>query len=127
MTKKKKNTVRQFFLKALLAAPLLLSFVNNVMSLIRLEASLAGKKMIIILVLSVMAAFLIATTWLGLLLILHSYFVAMLHWSEISSLSVLVLLNFFLFLVTILIIAKMKKNLFFPKLRKSLSRKNNNS
>lgn len=105
---------------------LLIAYINRLTDLIHLaglEAKLAVKTLVnIIILIFIMIIFLIST-WLCFLFLVFSYLIS-LHLSWVFSAFILTLLNIILFAVVCLFILKIKKNLFFPATRKQLKNDN---
>ena len=88
-------------------------------SLVTLEARLAKKSLVTIIILLVLMACLLAATWISLLALIVAALLSI-HFSLLSSLALIVLLNIFLILVMGIAVLKLKNNLFFPVTRKQL-------
>jgi hypothetical protein len=109
MTNKRKTspgTLRNL----ILLIPNLINFATNITALLRMEACLAGKNIIILLVLGIVLACVLSSTWLCMLAMLLAYLLSI-QWSWLSSLSVIFILNLFLLLLVAIIIVKTKRNL----------------
>ena len=85
-----------------------------------LEAKLAGKSFIRILVLIYIMGFFLLSTWLGLLVILFVWLIS-LQVSWLMAAFVVTLLNFTTLIIILFTILKMKQNLFFPATRRQIA------
>lgn len=114
-------TNKNSIIKLMLLIPNLVNFFCNVITLVGMEARAAGKSIIIMIMLSIVLAFLVTTTWLLLLAMLFVYLTS-LHWSMQLSLLAILLLNVVFILLISVIISKAKKNLSFPLLSQQCRR-----
>ncbi len=107
----------------LLLIPNIISLINKVTLLLRHDASLAGKSVVLIITLAVMSACLLTSTWLGILAVIFFVCLVKLQLNWIIATVIVFLLNFlFLFAISIAI-NKAKYNLTFPATRAQLSRR----
>lgn len=113
MANKKKYSLAGSIKDVLLLVPNLVSIARNITTLINLEARLAGKTALVLIVLSVVYAVLIVSVWLCVLALLFIYLLS-LHLSPSLSLLVILVLNIALLVIIGFIISRIKKNLFFP-------------
>ena len=95
--------------------------VKDFTHLIGLEADLAGKTLIEIIILLLALAFFLFPSWLCLQVLLFFYLLT-LHYSYVMAALFVALFNLFLVVSCFLTIIKIKKYLFFPATRKQLSR-----
>lgn len=116
---KKKPTLSKAILNLLFLAPTFFNILGKIATLVELEARLAGKSLIRLIVLSVVFGTLLTATWLGVLAVLFSYLQSLLL-SPILSLFILLLLNVVLLVIIGLCLSKTKKNLLFPEIRHQL-------
>jgi membrane protein YdbS with pleckstrin-like domain len=123
MSQKNKKGIISTILDLALIVPRTFSFMGNIKSLINIEARIAAKSLAIILMLILITASLLTTSWICVLALLFTWFQA-LKWTVASSIAVILLLNIIVLLVVTLFIAKHKKNLFFPETREHLSEHN---
>lgn len=120
MAGKKKPILSKAILSLLIGVPTLFSLVGKIVTLIGLEARLAGRSLISIIILSVMFAILLTSTWLCVLAMLFFYLTS-LQWTAQLSLLILVLLNIILLIIITLVISKFKRKLLFPHTRRRLN------
>ncbi|MHB1949224.1 MAG: hypothetical protein ACYCQI_14040 [Gammaproteobacteria bacterium] len=119
MAMKKKHSVIRTISTLFFMVPTIFNFVTNLCGLISSEARLAGRSIVMILILAVFLASLLTTTWLCLVAMLFVYLITHLSW--MASLGVILGLNLLLVLMVGLLIARAKKNLTFPETRSQLS------
>lgn len=112
MKNKKRSGFTRSILDILFSIPNILYLASNIISLLLIEARLAGKSIITILILSVIFSTLLISTWLCALALLFMFFT--IHLGPILSMTLLLLINLLLLLVIGLIISKTKNNLTFP-------------
>lgn len=117
MASKKKSTISKTILGLLIGLPSLISLVTKIITLIGLEARLAGRSLMSIIILSIIFALLITTTWSCLLIILFLYLIA-LTWTPLQALIIILSLNLILLIFVASSIAKFKKKLLFPETRR---------
>jgi hypothetical protein len=110
------------FYSLLLLIPNLFRVINNMTRLIKQDAYLAGRSVVLIITLAVMLACLLTSTWLGILAVIFVCLIK-LKWSWIIATTIVFLLNFLLLLVIGMVISKAKENLSFPATRRQLCRK----
>lgn len=99
--------------------PSLVSLFSNITTLVSIEARLAGKSILSIVVLSLFLASLLTTMWICILALAFVYLVS-LHISIMISLTILLLSNLILFCIIVLIIARKRNKLLFPMTRQQL-------
>lgn len=98
----------------------LLHFLGDLTSLASLEARLAGKSLLSLVLLTfVLGAFFISA-WLCFLALLTVFFVSVLQYSWLVSLSLVLLSNLLMILVVGFVMAKLKDNLLFRATRRQL-------
>ncbi len=119
MASKKKPTLSRAILSLLIGMPSLIALVAKIISLIGIEARLAGRSLMSIIILSLTFALLITTTWSCLLIMLFLYLVS-LTWSAQQALLIILSLNILLLIIIALSIAKFKKKLLFPETRRRI-------
>src|SRR5580700_2626450 len=93
--------------------------LNDLFHLAELEARLAVKTLVNIIFLSFVLCMLIISAWLCALTMLFVYLVS-LHFSLLSAACIITFVNIFLITAIVIVILKIKKNLFFPATRKHL-------
>lgn len=91
----------------------------NIFQLAGLEARLAIKTLINIIVLLFIMLFLAICTWFFFMLTIFYYLISI-HFSAIFAAGILTILNFIFILLIGFLILKMKRNLFFPLTRKHI-------
>ena len=116
MTKRKKPTLGKALINLVIGVPTLLSLMGRIGSLIGLEARLAGKSLVSIIVLAFLSALLLTSTWLCVLGMLFVYLTS-LHWSTQLILLTLLGFNLILLIIVCRMMTKYKKRLLFPKTR----------
>ena len=117
MATKKKATFSKALLNLLIVVPTLFSMINKAIMLIGLEARLAGRSIITIIIFTFVFGISLTSTWLCILAMLYNYFLS-LHWSWQLAGSLIILLNLLLMIVSAIILSKSKNNLTFPVTRK---------
>jgi len=116
---KKKHSLTKVLFKLLVLVPTLFSLIGKVVTLAGYEAKLAGRSLIVIIILSLLAGVLFATTWLGILAMLFMYLVSLqLSWQ--ISLFILIIVNLCCLAIILCVMNKIKKNLLFPETREQL-------
>lgn len=93
--------------------------LTDLTQLASLEAKLAVKSLIKIIILVYFLGFVFISTWLCLLLVLFLYLVS-LQFSWISAAFIITSLNCIIFFIIIFSIFKLKKNIFFPATRRQI-------
>lgn len=116
--KQKKALGIVFILKDLLQA--YLKRLSDLSELAGLEAKLAGRTLITLVLLGVLMVFLILSTWFSLLLLLF-VFLIYLHCSLILASSIITGLNVVALVILYFSMVKIKKNLYFPATRRQLA------
>jgi hypothetical protein len=124
VAKKKKNVVSKFFINIAMLIVSLLKIIPNLFLLIELEAADAGKSIISLIVLYVIAVVLLTTLWLCSIGI-GFVFLTSLHLSVIASLCIIGVFNFLLLIITYLFILRTRYNFTFAKTRRYLRDKMN--
>lgn len=120
MANKKKFTLSKTILNLVVIIPTIFSVVRKTFALIGFEARLAGRSIILICVLSLIAVILLSSIWLGLLVMLFLYLTTVLQWSLQHSMLLITALNILMLVIVGLVIVKAKKNLSFPETRRQL-------
>ena len=100
--------------------------LSNLTQLASLEAKLAGKTLIKITILLLIAIFLVASAWFSLLLVTYLYLVS-LHYSWLCSAIIVACINIFLLVLVLMYILIIKKYLFFPATRRQIGNTHLNS
>lgn len=113
MTSKNKSSLSRTITDVVQLIPNLVRIVCNITTLINFEARLAGKALIGIVMLAVISAILVTSIWICLLALLATYLLSI-QWSLMMTLVIVLLLNICLFIIVTIMMAKAKKNLFFP-------------
>lgn len=121
MKEKKKLSVSKLILSLLTIVPAFLSLISKVTALVGIETRLAGKSLLVILVLTFVLGSVITTTWISLLAML-GYYLIIIHWNIISILLAMLVLNFIFIGLIIFIISRQKRNLTFPEIRRQFHR-----
>lgn len=116
---KKKLPLSKTLLGLLIGVPTLFSLVGKIINLIGLEARLAGKSLISIIILSVMLALLFTTTWICIMMMIFFYCIS-LSWSTIESLFIIMMLNIILIVIVSFGVGRFKKKLLFPETRRRI-------
>jgi hypothetical protein len=106
-------------LNLVLLVPSLFGFVTNIKNLISLEARLALRSLVIVIIAAVCVAGLLVSTWLCFLFMIFLYLQS-LHVIIYISLLILMLLNIILMILIATVIAKHKENLLFPATRRQV-------
>lgn len=113
MADKKKDGFSSTVVKLVLLATNFFSFMDNLTALIKLEARLAGKSLVAIVILSFLIVTLITSSWLLILTMLYFYFIS-LQWTATFSIFILLLFNIFFLVIVGIILSKVKNDLLFP-------------
>lgn len=116
---KKKPSFSKAILNLVILIPTLFGLLRKVVSLVEVEAQLVGRSLIQLIVLSVAFGSLLTATWIGVLVMLYMYFQSLL-WTPLLSLLILFLINVAMLSVIAFCLCKVKKNLFFPEVRRHL-------
>lgn len=122
MSEKKRSshgTVKALF-NLLLLIPTILNVINHYTRLLKYEACLAGKSIIVIITLAVMFACLLTATWLSALALLFFVCLVKLQWSWIAAAIIVLLLNLLLLLILSIAMSRAKNHLSFPETRRQL-------
>src|SRR5438128_1316819 len=105
MAEKKNNFLIKFVIDSATFVFSLFKLVPNIISLIESEARSAGKSLIYLLLLYLIAGTLLTSIWLCLLAMCFVYFIS-LHLSWLLSLFIIVIINILLLVITALIISR---------------------
>jgi len=116
MAKKKNTGSPLHLLKYLLLIPAILGLANNVVFLIKFEASMMQKKLWQLCLLLAFIFILIMSIWLGASVLLALYLLS-LNMSLLLSVTLILVMNFFLLLIACLGLALVKRQLSFPETR----------
>lgn len=116
---KKKLTLSKSILGLLIGIPTLFNLVSKTIKLIGLEANLASKSLISIIILSVIMALLCTTTWICIMLLIFFYLIS-LTWTTMEALLIIILLNVILLIIVSFSIVQFKKKLLFPETRRRI-------
>ena len=92
-----------------LVVPHIISLLSNIMSMVGKEARLAGKSIVMIIMLSLLFSMLLAVSWLSLLGIIYLHLTSM-QFSAEASLGIILLINVVLLIIIGVIISKVKNN-----------------
>lgn len=117
MTHKKKLSVLQVIRHVVMIVPTIFSLAFKVAGLFSLEAKIAGRSLVIILMLGFLLGLLLTAFWLCLLTIFTVYLVSI-HWSLLSALGLVAALNAIFILIVFVLILQHKNNLTFPEIRR---------
>ena len=126
MPQKKKSNISKAILNLVLMVPNLFSFVKNIISLAGLEARLAGRSIILIIVLSLLSVCVLTSTWLCMLGFVFLYLYS-LKMSLLFCMFVIFMMNILLLLIISMLLCKYKNNLSFPATRRQIRKKIRNS
>ena len=116
---KKKSTLSKAVLNLIFLVPTFVSILSKIATLVELEARLAGKSLIRLIVLSIVFGTLLTASWLGMLAILFSYLQS-LSLTPLTSLFILLLLNIVLLVIIGICLNSTRNNLLFPEIRNQL-------
>jgi hypothetical protein len=94
--------------------------LRNLTYLASLEAKLAGRTLIKIIILLIIFGFLLASIWFSLLLVIFIYLVS-LHYSWLFASAIITFINIFLSSAVFFYILYIKQYLLFPATRKQIS------
>lgn len=124
MTTKKSKKKEGFFSKITVDVVFFIMFlfriIPHLISLVEYEVKDAIKSVYLILILIVIAASLIFSTWLGLQVLMIVYLQSI-KVTLISSLIIIVAINFALLLMTLFSISRAKKSLYFKRTRQLIN------
>lgn len=121
MADKRKSSLISAIMNLVFLVPSLFSLARNVLALIGLEARLAGKHLIVIIVLSFILAAILTSTWFCTLALVVVYLVSI-NWSWAQAIMAVIILNLVLFIIIGIAINNAKENLLFPATRRKLRR-----
>lgn len=116
---KNKKNILKGIINILFMVPNIFYYITNLISLISIEARLAGKSFAIILVLCMFFSIVLLSIW-GCILVLI-FFYSSNYLGPMLSMVLLILINILLLLIIGLIISKLKKLISFPMTREQLS------
>lgn len=116
MPKRKKTTFSKSLLRLIFGVPAILSLLATISSLVKLEAHMAGRSLMSILVLAFFCALLLISSWSCILAVLFVYLM-LLQWPLYGILLTLLGINFLMFLILLLVIRRYKAKLSFPETR----------
>jgi len=119
MTAKKKSFFTATVIKLLFFLPTLFGFVGNFFALVEIEARLAGRNLVTLLVLYLMLGSLLTSLWLCLLGLLFLYLITVQSSWALGLMIILVFNLLFLIIIGIIMI-RLKNNLLFPETRNLL-------
>lgn len=105
MTSKKKRSLSAIILDMVMLIPNLMNVVQHTTTLIKSEARLAIKNIVMLVMLGIISALLLVSTWLGILAMLFIYLVS-LHLSEMIALMFVLLINILFFMIVLLLLKK---------------------
>jgi hypothetical protein len=120
MAKKSKGGFTDSVLSLIFLAPKLFSFVSNIGALVKAEAHHAKRNIALILLLILISAVLLTSTWMCMLGLLYLYLTT--HLAPIPALAIVMAFNIFLLIIIALVIYLSKRNLFFPATFAQISR-----
>jgi len=120
--KKNKHSIVHFIVRLFTILPLCYRAASQFLHLIETETSLAGKKVVLLLVTGMLFLFLLISTWGCLIGMIFLYFVS-LHLSYMLSMFIVFILNLLLLIITGLVVLCVKNEPLFPKTRKLLFHK----
>lgn len=119
MASKKRHEMGAFIRQLIMLIPNILNLVTNLTSLIQLETKLAGRSLVTLISLAVVFGTLLVSSWLivmGIIfLILQTY-----QWSLMQALLLVFALNIVLLGLIGFLLAREKKELFYPGTRRLL-------
>ncbi len=116
---KRKPSLVKSILNLVAIVPTFFSVLGNVITFIELEAQLAGKSLVQLIVLSIVFGTLLTATWVGVLAMLFIYFQS-LSWTPLFSLFIILVINIITLTIVAIFLCTVKKNLFFPEIRNQL-------
>lgn len=109
-----------FFIKFIIDIVMIISsffkIIPNLIFIFEYEAKAAGKSLISIIVLFLMASIFLLTIWMSILVMCVFYLVS-LHMSWLLSIFIITMMNIILLLITAICISRMKRPLAFEKTR----------
>jgi hypothetical protein len=120
MANKRKPGFSKAILNLIILVPTIFSLFSKIFALVGLEARLAGRSLVTILILAILFGMVLTTTWLCVLSLLLVYLITQM--SLVLSLGIIIAINLFLLLVIAFAMSKMKNNLSFPVIRRHFSR-----
>ena len=113
----KKLSLSRVISKLIRVVPNVLNLACNMTSLLELEARLASRTVVYLLMLICMSVVLLTSTWMCMLAMIFIY-LTMIHVNIFLILFILILLNIVLLLIIGMIVSKIQKNIFFPNVRR---------
>lgn len=120
---KKRSQLMSAIVNTFLIVPILFSFINKLTELVKAEASLAARNIIIIIMIAVISACLLTGTWVCVLITLF-FWLTQYSISPVQTMLIIILINFLLLLILGLTVTKLQKTIFFPKTRSQLCKYN---
>ena len=114
MTEKRKSSLGKTLINLALLVPSLFSLLCNITTLIRMEARLAGKSLVMIIGLLMLLGTVLISTWFCVLALLFIYLTS-LQLSTAVSLVIILLLNILTIIFITSMVFRHKKNLLFPE------------
>jgi uncharacterized membrane protein YqjE len=97
-----------------------LKLISDVIKIVNLEAILAKKSFVRIIILTMLAGTILFSTWLSLLGLLLLYLIK-LNYSWLLAMSAITLLNVIILFIIFIVIMQLKKNLSFSATRRQIS------
>jgi len=116
---KQKSNLGKSIIKIIMAIPSIFNFIHHLTSLVGMEARLAGRSLIILVMLSIVGGILLAAIWICVLAMFYIYLIAW-HWSPLQILALITVLNIVLLFIIGWVMSKFKRNLTFPETRRQL-------
>lgn len=119
MSKRKQDGTVSKILKIIFLIPALMSLFGNLFSMIQSELASMRKKLIALVILAVFSIVLMSSMWFCINALIFTY-LTNLNLSVITSLVIMLSLNFLILIIISLIIALLKLDLSFPETRKAV-------
>jgi len=118
--KKSSKKKSRLIYNLLLLVPNVFNIIKNISRTIKRDTYLAGKNIVIIIILAIMLAFLLTSTWIGVLAVIFLCLIK-LQFSWISAAIIVLLLNTLLVLLVLRAMSKAKDNIFFTETKRQVS------
>lgn len=123
MSDEKKSSKKKssFIYNLILLVPNIFHLIKNITRIIKRDAYLAGKNIVLIIILTIMLACLLTSTWFGVLAIIFLCLVK-LQLGLLSSAIIVLLLNILLIIFILKGISKAKQHILFRETQRQVSR-----
>src|SRR5580658_1334262 len=119
MTDKKNNLLSKYIVDLAMCFFSLFKIIPNFILLVEIEARSAGKSIISLLIMYLIAGSLLTSVWLCMLAMCFIFFISS-HLSWLLSLFIIIVINILLLIINMICILKSKDNLSFAKTRELL-------